>query len=150
MKYLILAFLLINFSLANAQQQDECNNAQMHKELVTLNQSFENQGMKLHYYSMIHLPNKVYVPVSVTFEQGKMYQINFLANPDYQNYSMVLIDQEKNELIKIKVKSRNTEGHLTSQSFMAPRTGNYWLIMMQKVKNSESNCAGLSILESGE
>jgi len=148
--FLLVLFIALNCSVLSYAQDNACNDKQLHSELVTLNQNFEKQGFSVQQFSTMDMPEKAYVPITVSMKQGKMYQINFLANPDFQNYSMVLIDKDKKELIKIKVKSKNTEEHFTSKSFVAPYTGSYWLILTQKVKGEKSACGGLSILESGK
>ncbi len=75
-----------------------------------------------------------------------MYQINFLASKDFQQYNLTLVDKDRKKLINKKVKQGGSSR--LSESFAAPYTGNYIIILSQKVKGQPEACGGISILKS--
>ena len=146
----LLFFLLIalNSTFLSYGQSNECNDNKLHYELVTINETFENQGFKLSLFQTLNIPAKSYLPIKLTLEQGKMYQINYIVQDNYQNYTMILIDKNQKELFKLNVKRKKTDKNFSTQGLIAPYSGDYWLILTQKVKGKKQACAGLSVLES--
>jgi len=137
---------------AHAQQTDAdgpdaCHDTYLHSEMVEQNEDFMQQGFKVELFKVISFPVNTYVPVPVTLEQGQMYQINFVANRDFQKVTMVLLDKDKNELINKKFKGKDSQQHWFSQSVAAPYTGNYWIILSQKAKGEDAVCGGVSVLK---
>lgn len=123
-----------------------CNDAKLHAELVEVNNIFEQQGFKLTQYKTLTMPSGNYMPIYVSLEQGKMYQFNFIATQNYSQYTFTLLDQDKKKLIDDKVKSKDHKNKLT-RSFTAPYTGNYVVILTQKVKGQDQACGGFSVLK---
>ena len=144
----LFLFIVFNCTAFSYGQAKECNDAKLHSELVTLNETFENQGFKLSLFNIISIPEKAYLPISVTMKQGKMYQINYIVQEDYKNYTMILIDKNKKEIFKLDLKSKKTKNHYSTQGLIAPYSGDYWLILTQKVKGQKQACAGISVMES--
>lgn len=132
-----------NTALNNAPQ---CDDKKVHADLVDLDNTFENQGFKLIQYKTLTMPSGNYMPIYVSLEQGKMYQFNFVVNHDYNQYTFALIDQDKQKLIDEKIKSKDHNNRLT-KSFTAPYTGNYVVILTQKVKGQSEACGGFSVLK---
>lgn len=131
--------------LAQAQEAGtSCNDKTVHAELVIMNKSVEQTGFSLVQFHTLSLPAGNYVPLYVSMEAGKMYQINFVGSKDAKNYTLVLIDKDKKKLID---KKKEPNAHQFTQSFTAPYTGTYALILSQKVKGESSSCAGVSVLK---
>lgn len=145
---LFLLLIALNCSLSSYGQSNECYDSKLHYEMVTLNQTFENQGFKVNLFKTISIPSKAYLPIALTLEQGKLYQINYVVQDNYQNYTMILIDKNKKELFKLKIKSKDTENNFSIQGLVAPYSGDYWLILTQEVKGAKRACAGISVMES--
>jgi hypothetical protein len=124
-----------------------CLDKYLHGEMVDLNKDFARQGFSLELFKILSFPENSYVPVAVNLEQGQMYQINFVANRDFQKASLVLLDKDKRELIDKKYKGKNSQQHWFSQSVAAPYTGTYWIILTQKAKGQGEVCGGLSVLK---
>lgn len=148
---IILAFLASAFSLSTYAQQQQnvamCSDKVMHAELVSLDKSLEQRGFSLEQFKMMSMPSGSYVPVSVTMKEGEMYQINFIASKNFQQYHLTIIDKDRKKLTDKKIKQGG--GNQLSESFAAPYTGNYVIVLSQKVKGQPEACGGLSILKAG-
>lgn len=149
MKSFILSFIFLTLCLLNSQAQGpaNCNDPTIHRELVSVNQAFEPQGFTVNYFKTFSIGPKEYVPLVLSLKAKTMYQINFIAHPYYKQYSMVLIDKDKKELLKLKVKSKDTEGHMSTQSFVAPYSGEYYIIFRHRTQSKSNACVGFSVLE---
>lgn len=134
------------FGQSNQNNAASCNDNRLHSELVDVDNSFEQQGFKLVQYKTLSMPSGDYLPIYVSLEQGKMYQFNFIANEHYNQYTFTLLDQDKQKLIDEKIRSKDNNNKLT-KSFTAPYTGNYVVILTQKVKGQKSACGGFSVLK---
>ncbi|PSK95129.1 hypothetical protein [Taibaiella chishuiensis] len=148
-KIVLAFFTAVISSTAFAQQEQSvssCTDKVMHAELVSLDKSFEQQGFSVIMFNSMSMPSGSYVPVQLNMEQGKMYQINFLASKDFQQYNLTLIDKDRKKLINKKVKQGGS--NRLSESFAAPYTGNYIIVLSQKVKGQPEACGGISILKS--
>lgn len=141
-------FIAFTYSFSSYAQSTNCDDGKLHYELVTLNESFENQGFKLFLFQSLNIQTKTYLPIKLQLEQGKMYQINYIVQDNFKNYDMILIDKNKKELFKIQVKNKKTDKHYSSQGLVAPYSGDYWLILTLKVGGAKKACAGLSVMES--
>ncbi len=146
---LILATIASAFSFCSYAQQQQnvaiCSDKVMHAELVSLDKSLEQRGFSLEQFKMMNMPSGSYVPVSVTMKAGAMYQINFIASKNFQQYHVTIIDKDRKKLVDKKVKQGGNPKF--SESFAAPYTGNYVIVLSQKVKGQDEACAGLSILK---
>ena len=147
----ILAVIASAFSFgAYAQQQQNvaiCHDKVMHAELVSLDKSLEQRGFSLEQFNMMSMPSGSYVPVSVTMQQGEMYQINFIASKNFQQYHVTVLDKDRKKLIDRKAKQGGN--YQLTESFAAPYTGNFIIVLSQKVKGQKEACAGLSVLKAG-
>lgn len=135
---------------AVAQQQQHvaaCTDKALHAELVSWNNAFEQRGFKLVQFQTMDFPSGAYVPVTVNMEAGKMYQINFFANKDFQQCTLTLLDKNKAKLISKKIKQKDAPGHKISESFTAPYSGDFYIILTQKVKGRDAACGGISVLK---
>ena len=146
---IILAVIASAFSFCTYAQQQQnvaiCSDKVMHAELVTLDKSLEQRGFSLEQFKMMRMPSGSYVPVSVSMKEGEMYQINFIASKNFQQYHLTIIDKDRTKLIDKKIKQGGN--NQLSESFAAPYTGNYVIVLSQKVKGQAEACAGLSILK---
>ena len=145
------------FSLASFAQQKQappqepgCDDPNVHSTLVAIDANYENQGYNLAVFQTIPIASGAIVPVYIKMDQGKLYQINFVANPDFQQFSLVIIDKDKNKLLEQKVKNKGQKEHFISQNFIAPYSGNFLIAVSQKLKSEKEACAGVSILKAGE
>ena len=141
----IIASAFTTFCYAQTKTQT-CNDTKLHSELVETDNAFEQQGFKLIQYKTLTMPSGDYMPIYITLEQGKMYQFNFIANQDYNQYTFTLLDQDKKKLIDDKIKSKDHKNKFT-KSFTAPYSGNYVVILTQKVKGQDQACGGFSVLK---
>lgn len=135
---------------AAAQQQQNvavCTDKALHADLVSLDNALEQRGFKLVQFKTMNLPSGAYVPLTVSMEAGKMYQINFLANKNYNQFTFTLVDKDHKKLIDKKVKQKSGADHQLSESFSAPYTGEYIIILTQKVKGQTEACGGFSLLK---
>lgn len=148
---LLTAFFLSAFSLgAYAQQQQNvaiCTDKVMHAELVSLDKALEQRGFSLEQFNMMSMPSGSYVPVTVEMKGGEMYQINFIASKNFQQYHITILDKDRKKLTDKKIKQGGS--YRLTESFAAPYTGNYVIVLSQKVKGQNEACAGLSILKAG-
>lgn len=149
---IILAIFAAVFSTTAFAQQEQnvkgCSDKVMHAELVSLDKSFEQQGFSLIQFNTMSMPSGSYVPVQINMEQGKMYQVNFLASKNFQQYNLTIVDKDRKKLVNKKVKQKEGASNRISESFAAPYTGNYIIILSQKVKGQAEACGGISILKS--
>lgn len=148
---IIMAFVASAFTFNTyAQQQQnvaECSDRAMHSELVSTDKALEERGFNLEQFKLMNMPSGSYVPVTVTMKEGEMYQINFLASKNFQQYHFTIIDKDRKKLSDKKVKPKADGGHMLTESFVAPYTGNYIIVLSQKVKGQAEACGGLSILK---
>lgn len=149
---LLLASAVSFPSFAQDQQQNvsACSDNVMHSELVSLDNSLEQQGFRLEQFKLMNMPSGSYVPVAMHMEAGAMYQINFLASKNYQQYHLTIIDKDRQKLVDKKVKQKSGDHHYVSQSFVAPYSGNFIIVLSQKVKGQREACGGLSVLKAGK
>jgi hypothetical protein len=150
---IILAFIATVFSTGVFAQQQQnvavCSDKVMHSELVSIDKSFEQKGFDVVQFNMMKFPSGAYVPVQVTLEQGRMYQINFLASKDFQQYNFTILDKDRKKLVDKKVKQKDGNNTRLSESFAAPYSGSFLIVISQKVKGQKEACGGLSILKAG-
>ncbi|WP_118972371.1 hypothetical protein [Taibaiella koreensis] len=146
---IIMAFVASAFSFAAYAQQQQnvavCSDKAMHSELVSLDKSLEERGFALEQFKMMNMPSGSYVPVTVTMQEGKMYQINFIASKNFQQYHLTIMDKDRKKLVDKKIKTGGDRQ--LSESFAAPYTGNYLVIVSQKIKGQAEACGGLSVLK---
>lgn len=154
MKKTGILFLLMFLGLYSyAQEQgvnsliDNCRDTFLHSEMVDYNSDFLQQGFNIQLFQVVEFPKNTYVPISIQLEKGKMYQFNFVMNRFFQNASVAFIGKDKKEFFKDKWRGKTSQQHWFSKSFVAPYTGEYWLIMSQKAKDREIVCGGLSVLK---
>jgi hypothetical protein len=129
-----------------AQNVSICKDNAMNSQLVSLDNGLENQGFKLVQYQMMNMPSGSYIPVAVTLEKDKMYQLNFVASNNYSQYTFVLMDKDHKKWIDLKIKQKDNKVIL-SQSFAAPASGEYMVLLTQKVKGQNEACGGFSVLK---
>lgn len=147
--------LFASFLSATAVAQDQqqhvkvCNDKVMHTELVMLDKSLEERGFHLVQFNTMNMPSGSYLPVTVSMKEGKMYQINFIANKNFKQYNVTILDKDRKKLMDKTVKQKNGGSNQLSESFAAPYSGNYFVILSQKVKGQDEACGGISILEAG-
>ncbi len=148
---LSLALLASVFAFGtNAQQQQSvagCNDKTVHAQLVSIDQSLEQQAFILVQFKLMSMPSGAYVPVEVAMEQGKMYQINFIANKNYQQYTFTILDRDRKRIVDKKVKQKDGLNNQYTESFAAPYTGNFIIVLTQKVKGQDEACGGFSVLK---
>jgi hypothetical protein len=145
-----LALLASAFTFyTNAQTQNVagCNDKTVHAQLVSIDQTLEQQGFKLVQFKLMSMPSGAYVPVEVAMEQGKMYQVNFIAAKNYQQYTFTILDRDRKKVVDKKVKQKDGLNNQFSESFAAPYTGNFIIVLTQKVKGQDEACGGFSILK---
>ena len=138
---------LLTFSAHAQQNVAGCSDNAVHTQLVTVDQTLEQQGFSLIQFKMMSMPSGAYVPVDVTLEQGKMYQINFIASQQFSQYTFTILDKDKNKTVDKKVKQKDGVSNQLTESFAAPYTGRYIIILTQKVKGKSEACGGFSILK---
>jgi hypothetical protein len=147
----VLAILAFSFPFCvQAQQQQNvktCSDKTVHAELVSMDKSLEQQGFNLLQFKLMSMPSGAYVPVEIAMEQGKMYQINFIASKNYQQYTFTIIDKDRNKIVNKKIKQKDGINNQFTESFAAPYTGNYIIVLTQKVKGQSEACGGFSILK---
>lgn len=145
--FMALAASALSFCSYAQQQQNVavCSDRVMHSELVSLNKSFEERGFSLDQFQMMSMPSGSYIPVTVNMKEGKMYQINFIASKNFQQYHLTVMDKDRKKLIDKKIKQGGNQQ--LSESFAAPYTGTYMIILSQKVKGQAEACGGLSVLK---
>lgn len=131
-------------------REKACEDAALNKEMLDLTRDFTQQGFGVQLFEQVLVPEKTFVSVPVSMEQGEMYQINFIANRFFHKYTFILVDRDKNELIKEKAKGKSSQEHYYSRSIAAPYTGDYWIVIQHHVKDQSSSCVGLSVLKAGE
>lgn len=147
--HLLTALFLSAFSIgAYAQQQQNvavCSDKAMHSELVSLDKAWEDRGFSLEQFQLMSMPSGSFVPVTVSMKAGEMYQINFLASHNFQQYHVTILDKDRKKLLNKKVKQEG--GRQLTESFAAPYTGSYIIVLSQKVKGRPEACGGLSVLK---
>lgn len=129
---------------------EACDDEVLNKEMLDLARDFTHQGFGIQLFEQLRVPEKTFISVPVSMEQGEMYQINFVADRYFQKYTLILLDRDKNELIKEKAKGKASQEHYYSRSIAAPYTGDYWILIQHTVKDQSTSCAGLSVLKAGE
>jgi hypothetical protein len=142
----IFASMLSLMSYGQEQRAVVCRDNAVNEQLVSLDNGLEERGFKLVKYQMITMPSGSLVPVTVTLEKDKMYQINFIANKDYQQYTITLVDKDRKKWMDKKIKQKDNKGMFT-ESFAAPESGEYYIILTQKVKGMAEACGGISVLK---
>lgn len=149
--HITLAILASSFSFCTQAQQQQnvmsCSDKTVHAELVSMDKSLEEQGFSLLQFKLMSMPSGAYVPVEIAMEQGKMYQINFIASKNYQQYTFTIIDKDRKKIVDKKIKQKDGINNQFTESFAAPYTGNFIIVLTQKVKGQNEACGGFSILK---
>lgn len=154
MKKILLGAMSL-FALTSAIQAQEmedkyatipCEHAEIHKQLVQLNNVRLNEGAKLSMFQVIKVPSKAYVPVLVSVEKGKKYALNIVADQAYRNLKITMIDGDKKEILKAEANHRKGDQSFINQEFVAQETGQYWLILHQSIKKGSPECLGIGII----
>jgi len=144
-----LAFIASAFSFysyGQAQNVSICKDSEMNSHLVSLDNGLEQQGFKLMQFQMMNMPSGSLVPITVTLEKNKMYQLNFIASKNYQQYTFTLLDKDHKKWIDKKVKQKDNR-HEFTESFAAPASGEFIIVLTQKVKGQAEACGGFSVLK---
>ncbi len=145
---LVTAMMPILTVKATAQQNvAACTDKLIHTELVMLDKELEDRGFNLVQFQTMNMPSGAYLPVTLQMDAGQMYQINFIANKEFKEYSLTLIDKDRQKLVDRKMKQKSGAKHHISESFVAPYSGNYVIVLTQKLKGVKEACAGFSVLE---
>ena len=150
MRLIIIMMLLMTGISTFAQDKTEvgrCTDSAMHSRLVSMGDALIDQGYKVVSFNLMSMPSGYFVPVAVPVQQGKEYQVFFLANKNYHQYSFALIDDKRNKLKDLKVKSKTGTSNEFTHEFKASYTGTMWIILSQKVRGQEESCGGLNVLE---
>lgn len=155
MKYILTLICTIgcmHFQAAAQQQHliPTCTDTMIHAKLITLNNQLEANQHKLILTKSILVPNGGLQPITVNLEAGKTYQFNFIPNATAQQVSLQVIGPKKKVFGNKKAKDGTAPLNI---QFTAPETGNYIMIVSQKIKSGlfSSNkvkeiCGGVSIL----
>lgn len=148
-KILALLAVILPVGIYAQEQQNVsvCSDKVIHAELVSLDKSLEQRGFRLEQFKMMNMPSGSYVPMSVTMEAGKMYQINFVASKNYQQYTFTILDKDRKKIVDKKVKQKDGLNNQFSESFAAPYSGNFMIVLTQKVKGADLACGGFSMLK---
>ncbi len=142
------ACLMISSAYAQPQQNiSACTDKLVHTELVMLDKELENRGFSLMQFHTVNMPSGAYVPFSLKMEAGQMYQLNFIGQKEFKEYTFTLIDRDKKKLINRKVKPKGESDNRISESFVAPYTGQYIVVLRQKIKGGAEACGGFSVLK---
>jgi hypothetical protein len=146
-----IAIIASAFSLTTQAQQQQnvagCSDKAVHAQLVSIDQTLEQQGFNLVQFKLMSMPSGSYVPVEMEMEQGKMYQINFIASKNYQQYTFTILDKDRKKVVDKKVKQKDGLNNQFTESFAAPYTGSYIIVLTQKVKGQDEACGGFSVLK---
>lgn len=158
MKYLVLISTCLFYIHANSfgqQQQNQlvpnCNDTIIHKKLVSLNNTSEQNQYKLILTKSILIPNGGLQPVTIELEAGQSYQCNFIPNENAQRVSMQVIGPNR---IHVGNKKASDGKNPVSLQFTAKQSGTYIMIVSQKLRSKflQSNkqkevCGGVSVLK---
>lgn len=146
---LLLAFSFGGYT-QEMQEVGRCTNKDMHTRLVSMDDEWEGKGFKITVFNLMSMPSGYFVPVQVPVQEGREYKVFFLAHKNYQQYSFALIDDKRNKLTDLKVKSKTGQSNEFTHSFKATYTGTMWIILSQKVRGSDDACGGISVLEAAQ
>lgn len=127
--------------------KEGCTDAQVHSTLVSLNSADEQKGFTLKMFETFGMPSGNLIPFTVTMEEGQLYDINFVANQAFNQYTFAIIDKDNNKLTNKKVKSSKVKESFMNQNFVAPYSGSYIIVVSQKVKGQAEVCGGISVLK---
>lgn len=150
LKKLVAASLLMLCTGSVFSQKNRlkvCDDSSLHAELVMHNKRLEDRGFKLVQFETFNAPSDAIIPFYVTMEAGKMYQISYYANSEARKYSLVLLGKDREKLIDLKRKPATTAERLVTQSFTAPYSGTYAIVVNQKLKDKKEACSGLSVMK---
>lgn len=137
----------LSFSGSAQQNVAGCSDKTVHAQLVSIDQALEQQGFSLIQFKLMSMPSGDYVPVEIAMEQGKMYQINFIASKNYHQYTFAIMDRDRKKIVDKKVKQKDGMNNQYTESFAAPYTGNFIVVLTQKVKGQDEACGGFSVLK---
>lgn len=157
MKHILSLFLLSSIVFISSAQQPTptskqagCNDVQVHSTLVSLDNADEQKGFSLQLFETFSMPSGNLIPFTMTLEQGKLYDFNFVATPAYMQYTFTIIDKDNNKLVNVKKKSKSGGDHFLNQNFVAPYSGIYIIVMSQKTKGKGEACGGLGVMKAGD
>lgn len=141
--------LLCSGSLMAQEQQEvaRCTDKEMHAQLVSVDDEYEEKGYEVIQFNLMSMPSGSFVPVAIQVEQGRQYQVYFLADQRFQQYSFALIDKDRNKLVDKRVKHKASSEAILAHNFKASYTGTVWLVLSLKVKGQAEACGGVSILK---
>jgi hypothetical protein len=142
----VLASAISVLSYGQAQNVSICKDNAINADLISMDNGMEQQGFKLVQFQMMNMPSGNLVPVKVTFEKNKMYQLNFIASKNYQQYTFTILDKNHKKWLDKKVKAKDGK-HIFTESFAAPESGEYIVVLTQKVKGQDEACGGFSVLK---
>src|SRR5690606_10490351 len=132
----------LNVNGQEVQEVGRCTDSEMHTRLVTMDDELEEKGYNVVHFNLMSMPSGYFVPVPVPVQKGKEYRVFFLANEKYQQYSFALIDENRNKLTDLKVKSKTGQSNEFTHTFKATYTGTIWIVLSQKVRGQQDACGG--------
>lgn len=155
LKYFLAAVVCtIGLSTVAVAQQDnaapkanECTDAMVHSMLVSLNKADEDHGFTLKMFETFSMPSGNLIPFTIQLEQGVLYNMNYVVNKDFSQYTFTIIDKDNNKPVNKKVRSKNTNDPHMSLNFVAPYSGQYIIVVSQKVKGQNEVCGGVSVMK---
>jgi len=137
-----IAFFSFLTLQSSAQQFNACTDAYIHEKVVSAINQYESQGYKLHLTREMNVPSGGYQPVTVSLKAGQSYLVNFIPFLDATQLKLVIIDKDNKTIVKTKGKKNSTLSH----AFVAPYTGDYYIIVSQKMKKIKEVCGGVTVL----
>lgn len=144
---LILTIMLsLNSVLAQTNNVSDCNNPHINTILVNTNSALETSGYKLITTKMITLYPKTITTQQLKLEAGKVYQLNFILPSNYKNVQITLINQNKEEVFKDKLRSKEGNKTVFNKSVTPTSSGNYWVVIDAVMNDKSLTCIGFSTL----
>lgn len=142
-KYFISLFIFLVYLTTNsyAQQIPTCTDAYVHDKVVSNNNMYEQQGYKLHFTRQMHILSGGFQPVTVSLKAGQYYLINFVPFLDATNLKLAILDKDNKTIVNKKGK-KNT---ILTHSFVAEYTGDYYIVVSQKMRKVKEICGGVSV-----
>lgn len=143
-KYLIAIVTFLHILTVDSQAQNipQCDDSYVHEQVVTNNSRLEKLGYKLQFTREMHIPSGGLQPVTVSLKAGQSYIASFIPFLDATNLRMIIVDKERKTIVNKKGKKNEVVSH----TFTAPYTGDYYIMVSQKMKKVKEICGGISVM----
>lgn len=145
----VALMLIAAFTQATAQQGAPpvgCMDAALRTQALTIKEHYQKQGFDLFRDAMFTMERDQQMPVILTLERGQIYEVVFIAHPQFKSMMLRLFDGQDNNLKELEAVRNRDQPNYLIYTFTPTKTDNYLIMSSQNTKLRQM-CGAFFILK---